>query len=111
MGRVASAALRWHPFIVLVAYGIFVVGYTRYLDGHLKYKRPLIPAAPEDVLGFGFWVPWLIVATWFSTACILSYHFGSQRRSSYWALLLCAFGLLSVLDFYLYGVLERQVLS
>jgi hypothetical protein len=111
MGRVVSAALNWHPLIVLIAYGILVSSYRHHLDGNLKYIRPPIPAAPEDVLGFGFWVPWFIVAAWFLIACILSYQFGLQRRTSYWSLLLSAFGLLSVLDFYLYGALERQVLS
>ena len=81
------------------------------MDGSLKYIRPQIPAAPEDILGFGFWVPWLIVAVWFAIACVLSYRLGLQRKVGYWLPLLCAFGLLSVVDSYLYGVLERQVLA
>lgn len=96
---------------MLVAYSVLVVDYRRYLDSGLKYVPPKLPAAPEDVLGFGFWVPWLIFATWFSLACFLSYRFGMQRKTGYWVAVFCGFGLLSVADFYLYGLLERQVLA
>lgn len=110
MAKIVAAALRWHPFAVLVAYGFLVAGYRRYLDGSFKYIQPKMPAAPEDILGLGFWVPWLILATWFALACFLSYRFGMQRKPGYWTVVICGFGLLSVTDFCLYGVVERQVL-
>ena len=111
MGKMAFAAVKWHPLVVLVAYVVLIGSYHRYLDSSLTYIRPPIPAAPEDILGFGFWVPWLIVAVWFAIACLLSFRFASQRRVSYWVPIFCAFSLLSVTDFYLFGVLERQVLA
>lgn len=112
MGRIVLAAFAWHPFVVLFAYaGLIVDYYRRYLDGDLKHIRPQIPAAPEDILGFGFWVVWAIAAIWFAAACILSYRLARQRRVAYWLPLLCAFSLLSATDFWLYGVLERQVLE
>jgi len=111
MTKIVAAALKWHPFVVLVAYGFLVIDYQRYLDGSLKYIRPNMPAAPEDILGHGFWVPWLILVAWFALACFLSYRFGMQRKTGYWVVVVCGFVLLSVADFYLYGVLERQVLA
>jgi len=111
MNRTASAALKWHPFLVLVAYACLIAGYHRYLDSGLNYVRPQMPAAPEDILGFGFWIPWLIVAVWLAMACLLSYRLGLQRRVWYWLPLLCGFGFLSIIDFCLFVVLERQVLA
>ena len=112
MGKIALAALKLHPFAVMGAYVFLGYDqYHRYLDSGLKYIRPKLPAAPEDILNVGFWVPWIVVAVWFALACFLSYRVGMQRKAGYWAVLIFAFGLLSVADFYLYGVLERQVLA
>jgi len=86
--------------VVLLLYTSLIAGYRRYLDVNLKYIRPAIPAAPEDILGYGFWVPWLIVAVWFAVACVLSYRLGLQRKLGYWLPLWCAFGLLILVDFY-----------
>jgi hypothetical protein len=110
MSKIGISALKWHPVLVLVVYGILISGYRRYLGPGLKFIRPNLPAAPEDILVFGFWVPWLLVALWFGVACTLSYRLGVQRKATYWAPMLCGFVLLSILDFYLYGVLERQVI-
>jgi hypothetical protein len=111
MGEFATSLLKWHPFAVVIAYAVLMSDYRRYLDSHLEYIAPPIPAAPEDILGFGFWVPWLIVALWFVVACTLSYQLGSQHKLAYWLPLLCIFGILSIADFWLYSVLERQVLA
>jgi hypothetical protein len=111
MSKIGLSTLRWHPVVVLLIYGILIADYRRHLDGSLRYIRPNLPAAPEDVLVFGFWVPWLLVAFWFGIACVLSYRLGAQRRAGYWLLLLSTFSLLSVLDFYFFGVLERQVVG
>lgn len=111
MSKIILAALKWHQFLVLAAYIVLLGGYSRYLDSSLKYVSPKIPAATEDILGSGFWVPWAFLATWFAIACVLSYWIGFQRKTSYWIPLLFVFGILSVADFCLYGVLERQVLT
>ncbi len=105
------AVMRWHPFFVLGAYALLLGEYRRNLDGDLNYIRPAIPGAREDILGFGFWVTWALIAAWFWVAAFLSFQFGLQRRASYWVPLFCAFALLSIGDLYLYGVLERQVLA
>jgi len=111
MSKVVLSVFRIHPFVVLAAYIFLIAGYRYHLDSSLKYIRPKLPMAPEDILGFGFWVPWSIFAIWLAIACFLSYRFGMERRSWYWTPILCIFVLLSVVDYYLYGVLERQVLA
>jgi hypothetical protein len=111
VSRAALSLCRLHPLVVLALYAGLITGYRRYLDGSLKYIKPSLPAAPEDVLGFGFWIPWLIFAGWFAIACVLSYRYALQRRVGYWAPILCAFVVLTLLDFYLYGVLEHQVIG
>lgn len=108
MNGIIRAAIKWHPVMVLVAYAVFVGGYHRYLDADLNFIRPNIPAAPEDILGLGFWVTWLIIV-WFGIASAMSYRLGHQHRMA-WLPLLGMFLLLSVLDFSLYHVLERQVI-
>jgi hypothetical protein len=107
--RFASVVSKWNPILVLVAYAGMIAGYRRYLDASLGYIRPQILAAPEEILDFGFWVPWLLLTAWFAFACILSYRSGMQRKLWYWLPLLGAFGLLSVTDFFLYSLLERLV--
>ena len=111
MGKVVLTVIKWHPFLVLVAYTFLVADYRRNFDGNLRYIAPQFPAAPEDILGFGFWATWLVVAAWFVLACFLSYRFGMERKAWYWVPLLALFFLLSVVDFYLYGALARQVLA
>ena len=66
---------------------------------------------PEDILGLGFWLPWGVFALWFGIATLL-YHFLATRRGrAFPAVLLGAFGALSITDFCLYDILARQVLS
>lgn len=111
MSKVVWAIMRLHPYIVLVAYIFIIAEYRHYLDNNLKYIRPKLPAAPEDILGFGFWMPWLVITGWLALASFLNYQFGLQRKVGYWVVLVCVFCVLSIVDFYLYGVLERQVLG
>ncbi len=110
-GRFTLLFLKWLPFLALAAYAVLLVDYyCQYLDEGLKYISPELPSAPEDILGLGFWPPWLVATVPFALACALSYRLGRQEGPGYWALLLCVFGVLSVADYGLYVVLERQVL-
>jgi hypothetical protein len=111
MKKVISWVFKWHPFVVLVVYATVIAGYRRYLDSSLSFIRPKIPAAHEDILGFGFWVPWLVLMIWLALACYFSYRSTVRHQSIYWLSILSIFSFFSFLDFYLYGVLEEQVLA
>jgi hypothetical protein len=102
---------RWHPVVVLIAYSWLIGGFQRYLDAKLKYMPPQLPAAPEDILGFGFWITWFMAAVWFCVACILSFWLASERKTSYWIAIALLFGGVSFFHYFLYSTLERQVLS
>lgn len=109
--ELVSLILNTFPFAALALYAVRLADYRWFLDAHLQYIPPKLPVAPEDVLGFGFGVTWLFLALCFGCACFLSYRFGTQRKTGYWLAAVAGFGWLSLADFWLYGVLERQVLA
>lgn len=111
MHTFARLAIRWYPVVVLIAYGRLIADYVRHLDSSLKYVKPEMPSAPEDILGFGFWVMWSVFAIWFVSARSLSFRFEAQRKVGFWSALLFIFSVLSLVDFFLYNTLENQVLS
>ena len=111
MVQILRAIFKWLPVAILVIYAYLISEYRYFLSANLKYVPPPIPVAPEDVLGLGVWVSWSLVVVVFFVACVLSYAIGLERKRAYWAPLYCAFGILSVVHFSLYHVIERQVLS
>jgi hypothetical protein len=104
-----ASALSFAPWLVLVGYAwLMFESYSDKLDLHLKYREPSVPAAPEDVLGFGFWLPWMIIATFFAFALAIAVV--ARKRKMYFAMFVGSiFLLLSAADLFLYRTLERQV--
>lgn len=98
------------PWIVLVLYGVLLVEYARYLDGHLIYVKPVIAAAPEDVIGFGFWPTWAAAFILLVGTSFLAFR-NAIRRPAYFILLAGMFLLISMVDYFLYETLFRQLVS
>jgi len=109
MTRHKIAMAVWIALLVPVLYAIeSAFFYTRYLDWRLDFVRPKLGFAPEDVLGFGFWVTWTIFFVLFVTASALALRSGRQHRSYLvWAAV--AFLVVSVVDFALFSRLQEQV--
>lgn len=99
-------------FAVPIYYAVdSVFFYRRYLNWHLKYTPSPIPAAPEDILGFGFWVTWSVLfLVPFLIACTIAFRIQPARRA-YLSWAAVAFIVVSVADFILFDLLEKQVLS
>jgi hypothetical protein len=107
----AASVLSVLPCLVLIGYAVLIGwSYSPYLDVHLRYRVPSIPVAPEDVLGVGFGLPWAMVTLVFvfSFASALAV---CPKRLAFALVLLTFFCLLSITDFYLYRVLESQVIG
>lgn len=99
------------PWVVIVSYAaVIFLSYGQWLDSSLKYKPSAIRMAPEDVLGFGFWVSWAISLVLFSTSMLLV-HFSFGKKTIRTWLTTGFFLGLSVADYFLYGLLEKQVLG
>lgn len=95
--------------VVTVLYGWMIFDYySTYLDSHLRYVSPKIPGAPEDVLGFGFWLAWLMVLFLWLVFEVPAYFLASNRRRQV-AIAGILFAIVSMVDFYLAGVLTPQV--
>jgi hypothetical protein len=70
------------PWVARVSYAaVIFLSYGEWLDSSLKYKPSAIRMAPEDVLGFGFWVSWAISLVLFSTSILLA-HFSLGKKLS-----------------------------
>lgn len=105
---VATRIARLLPWVGLIFYGAGIYGYySRWLDGGWRFKRPTIGFAVEDVLGFGFWPTWSIIAVLMAVILTLAYWAGLRRYLM--LLIVLAFATLSVADYFLYGVLASQV--
>jgi hypothetical protein len=107
----AASVLSVLPYLILIGYALLIGwSYSPYLDVHLRYRAPNIPVAPEDVLGLGFGLPWATVTLVFvfSFASALAVR---PKRFAFALVLLTFFCLLSITDFYLYRVLESQVIG
>jgi len=99
------------PWVVVVSYAaVIFLSYGEWLDSSLRYKPSAIQMAPEDVLGFGFWVSWVIPLVLFSTS-ILLVHFSLGKKTVWIWLTTSLFLGLSVADYFLYELLEKQVLG
>jgi hypothetical protein len=108
--RARNWLLAFLPLAALVSYGLWITSYSRYLTFTLRYRAPPIARAPEDVLGASFWLPWSVfcVAFLFSLTLAIAYR---ERRVVFALGLSSLFGLLSLLDFFLYTTLRQQVLG
>lgn len=107
--RVVSTLLLAIPWIVVVAYGLLIADYARYLDSALQYKQPVFPRALEDVLGFGFWPTWLAALALLAVSGAIAYKF-AKRRVAYFASLAGVFLVLTGLDYFLYQTLSHHLL-
>lgn len=110
-----ASSVRWIllaiPSAVLLGYAWLIADtYSPYLDWQLQFRPPAFGVAPEDVLGLGFFVPWLVVSLLFLFA-IVSAMSAVQRRAPIAVVLITLYGALSVLDWFLYKTLERQLLA
>ena len=98
------------PWAVLGTYGFLLLDYVRYFDRNLNYIKPIIPQAPEDVLGFGIWPTWVLALILILVTSFIAYKSG-MRRPAYFVSLALIFLLVSVADYYLYKTLFIQVIS
>jgi len=98
------------PVMALVGYATLVADYRRNLDSNMSYIQPALAAAPEDVLGFGFWPTWTLALAVLILLCTLAYRFATHAKAYYVAVAV-TFALLSAADFTLYHSLEKQVLG
>jgi hypothetical protein len=109
MNVLKLAILKWHPVAVLVVLVELLAEFLAQMDNHFIYISPAFAGTPEDVVGFGFWPAWFVIATWFCGACLLSYRVALQRRAIYWMPLGGAFLLLSFAAYRVYGILWSQL--
>lgn len=98
------------PWVVLALYAGLLAEYARYLDVHLKYVSPAVAAAPEDIVGFGFWPEWAAAFILLSGTGILAFR-NATRRPAYFIVLAGIFFLISIVDHFLYETLFRQLVS
>lgn len=99
------------PTLVLACYAWFIAhSYSQHLDWKLKFQKPESGFSPDDVLGIGFFLPWLFFLIVFLFAMLVGLVVASHR-ARYGLSFLAAFGLLSATDIYLYNILEQQVIA
>lgn len=107
VSRVLLVAL---PAIVLVGYGLFIVmTYSPYLNWQLQLRSPELAGLPEDVIGFGFWMWWPLVALSFAFA-LTSALAAIERRGRIATILVSVFIVMSVADYYLHERLVEALL-
>jgi hypothetical protein len=80
-----------------------------YLNAHLQLRSHDLAGLPEDVVGFGFWMWWPLVALLFVLA-LISGLTAMERRLRAATILVSTFTLLSVVDYYLYERLVEALL-
>lgn len=97
------------PIGILAFYLYLVAGYARYFDFELNYIPQAVKGAPEDILGFGFWIPWSLILCLLGISCVATYLF-SFRYWFYFVAITIAFILISGADFYLHEMLSQKVL-
>jgi hypothetical protein len=98
------------PVLVLAAYAYFIVDtYWLYLDLQLQLRSPEFAALPEDVIGFGFWSWWPIIAPLFAGSLLVAvWH---VRRWLAAASLIAVFVVLGVTDYLLCERLIQALLG
>lgn len=105
------ALLQTLPAVILGLYAWFIANaYAPHLDWHLQFHKPSLGFSPEDVLGIGFLLPWVFFLLFFVFVLAASLVV-TQRRMRFFFLYTACFGVLSAIDFFLYRVLEQQVLA
>jgi hypothetical protein len=98
------------PCVLLIGYGCLIATYLKYFDWALNYRVPDLQPAPEDILGLGFWVPWIIIACLFSVSIVIARVVG-KKNIAFVSTLVLLFSILSAIDFTIYRMLEKQVLG
>lgn len=99
------------PTVVMVCYAWFIVhAYSQWLDWGLKFHKPEYGFSPDDVLGIGFFLPWLLFLIVFLFAMSIGLVV-ARHRLRFGLSFLAVFGLFSAIDFCLYGILEQQVIA
>lgn len=97
------------PGLVLAGYAAFMVfTYGKFLDWNLRLRSPDLAGLPEDVIGYGFWMWWPFVALILAAAFIAALS-NMRRRLSGAAVILGAFGVLSVVDYLLCQRLVQEL--
>lgn len=98
------------PALVLAGY-CWLIGatYSPYLNAHLRLRSPDLAGLPEDVIGYGFWMWWPVIALLFliSLAGALS---AIERRLSVAISFLGAFSAISVADYWLCARLVQELI-
>ena len=98
------------PALVLLGYGWLIVrNYWPYLNAQLQLRSPDLAGLPEDVIGFGFWMWWPLIALLFTIA-LTGALAAAERRVRAAVILVGTFTLLSGVDYYLYGRLVEALL-
>ena len=98
------------PYLVLSWFFAMAYDYSTYLDADLHYRTPGVAAAPEDILGFGIWVMWILGVVPLGVSATLTYRYATRNRA-YHCVLSVSFLLLSAAAYVLYRILERQVIG
>jgi len=97
-------------WVGLVGYGLTIlIHYSAVLDRHLVYKQPAVDAAVEDVIGYGFWPTWAVMACVMLALLALSHALGARQWRSK-VTILAIFIILSAGDYFLYAELTSQLL-
>jgi hypothetical protein len=97
--------------VLLCLYGFFVYDtYSRYFIFPLKFVEPVVASAPEDILGLGFYLYWLI----FSLIEVYLIYLGAKlSRTSIDRLIVgtlsMVFIVISVIDYTVYNALYDAV--
>ena len=80
LGSVGRRLATLLPWVALAWYGLQMYSdYSANLDKTLTYRRPAVAAAPEDVLGLGFWPTWGLVLALMVAVNMLAYALGARR--------------------------------
>jgi hypothetical protein len=98
------------PALVLFGYGcVIVMNYWPYFNAQLQLRSHDLAGLPEDVVGFGFWMCWPLIALLFALALISALAvIGHRVRAA--SILVSTFTVLSVVDYYLYERLVEALL-
>jgi hypothetical protein len=110
MRQIGRLLLLGLPYLVFGIYADLLLDYSKYLDRNLRYMPSAVAGVPEDILGLGFWFTWSIFLAFFLTACAIVYKTTTRKRT-YFAVVALCFAVLSIIDYWLYDALSRQVLA
>ncbi len=85
------------------------VFYSEYLSSDLTYIPPALEVAPEDILGLGFFIYWVLYAL--TLIILLSVSIFSLQNRKIVIYIFLIFTIASLCDYYLYGILEENILQ